>query len=51
VKCSGRIEEAKIFWRENKKVGMRTENGSLYGMTYCKEEMANLFEKTLNFQK
>jgi len=40
-KCSGHIDEGKIYWLENKEVGMRTENRSLFGMTYRKEEMTN----------
>jgi len=37
---SGKIEEGKMLWREYKEVEMRTENGSLFGMTYCKRKGA-----------
>jgi len=33
---TGKIEDVKMLWQENKTGGMRTENSSLFGMTYCK---------------
>jgi len=42
VKPSGKIEDGQMYCRKNENVGMRTENGSLFGMTLTLLKVKNI---------